>query len=610
MGPWLVQPGTNRVVCDDGRARHVTPKTMEVLLCLAARQGRVVTKDEIFREVWAGTFVSDDALTRCIGELRRAFHDKVRAPAIIQTVAKRGYLLLPPVTWDQGGAAVRAEITAAPKSSGQKRRWVLAGGVFILLLGVLVSVNSGRPRPGWRPRGVPPAVQRIAVLPLTDLSGDPAQEYFADGMTEELITQLAQVNAWKVISRTSVLRYKGTKQPLRQIARDLAVDAVVEGTVLRSGGRVRVTAQLIDAATDLHLWSGSFERELSDVLTLQSGIARAIVDKLNVTLGPREHARLSRTQRVVPEAYEAYLQGSYFLNRDQFPKAASYFEQSAVKDSSFALAHALLYEAEAMMCFRRDQPLTDRALGALAKARELDDTLAEVRTDIGDVRFYWDWDWSAGEAEFRRALELDPGSSDAVQHYAGCLHVLARWEEALQAWRRALQLDPVSPTANLHLLSLFVNMHRYDLAMEQFQKVIDLDPNSSRAYAGIAPVYAALGREGEAAAAWLKADVLAGTSPGRVKALEAAAGAAGIRGYWRKRLDQLQEDATGPQVPPLDFASIYVRLGRKDEAMKFLEAAHRQRAPRLVWIKAGSVWDPLRSDPRFQDLLRRMRFPE
>jgi TolB-like protein/Tfp pilus assembly protein PilF len=452
-------------------------------------------------------------------------------------------------------------------------------------------------------------VQRIAVLPLTDLSGDPTQEYFADGMTEELITQLAQVNTWSVISRTSVMRYKGTKQPLRRIAGELGVSAVIEGTVLRSGGRVRITAQLIDAATDLHLWSGSFERELSDVLALQSGIAQAIASELNVALGPQEHVRLSRVRRVVPEAYEAYLQGSYFLNRDQFAKAASYFEQAAIRDSNFALAHALLYEAEAMTCFVRDQPLTDRALGALAKARQLDDTLAEVHTDTGDVRAYWDWDFNAGEAEFRRALELDPGSIDAVSHYAGYLHILGRWDEALRAWKRALQLDPVSPTMNLHLLRLFVNMHRYDLAMEQFQKVIDLDPNSAPAYSGIAPAYAALGREGEAVAAWLKADALSGKNPERVKALEAAVKAGGIRAYWSKRLEHLRQDAGRSPVPPLSFASVYVRLGRKDEAMKFLEAAYRQRAPRLVWIKASSVWDPLRSDPRFQDLLRRMRFP-
>jgi TolB-like protein/DNA-binding winged helix-turn-helix (wHTH) protein/Flp pilus assembly protein TadD len=624
VGLWLVRPGMNSLVCE-GRACHVTPKSMEVLVCLAKRQGQVVAKDEIFREVWAETFVSDDALTRCIGELRRAFHDDAREPSIIRTVPKRGYLILAPVLWDQGDAtpplpgaaataeacAIKAETPAAgTESSLWKHRWILAGGGFILLLAILLVLNAGRIRRALLVRGGTSAIQSLAVLPLADLSGDPEQEYFADGMTEELITELAQINAWKVISRTSVMRYKGTKKLLPEIARDLAVDAIIEGTVLRSGGRVRVTAQLIDAATDLHLWSGSFERELSDVLSLQSGIARAIAAELRVTLSPQEHARLSRTRKVIPEAYDAYLKGWHFYNGDQYLKAASYFEQATSKDPSFALAHALLCEADAMVMFGQDQPLTDRALKAMQKARELDDNLAEVHTDIGDVRFYWDWDWTAGEAEFRRAVELDPGSVDAAHHYAGCLHVLGRWDEALQEYRRALRLDPVSPRMNVLLLTLFLDTHQYELAMEQFRKVIELDTNSGLAYSQAGKVFEALGRDAEAMAAYLKADSLYGKSAEQVRALENAAKTEGVRGYWKKHLEQLQERSKQTRVPPLDFASLYVRLGEKDAAMKMLEAAYRQRAPRLVWINARAVWDPLRPDPRFQSLLRRMRFPE
>lgn len=624
VGPWLVQPGMNSVICE-GRACHITPKAMEVLVCLAERPGQVVAKDQIFQEVWAGTFVSDDALTRCIGELRRAFHDDAREPAIIRTVAKRGYLILAPVLWDQGeaappltGAAATAEAgaiqaktpAAETQSSWWKRRWILAGGGFILSLAILLGLNADRLRKGLLARGSPLAIRSIAVLPLTDLSGDPEQVYFADGMTEELITELAQVRAWKVISRTSVLRYKGTKKPLPEIARDLAVDAVVEGAVLRSGTRVRVTAQLIDAATDLHLWSGSFEREMSDVLSLQSGIARAIAAELRVTLSSQENARLSRTRKVIPEAYDAYLKGWHFYEKDQFLKAASYFEQATSKDPGFALAHALLYEAHAMAAFSQDQPLTDRALKAMQKARELDDTLAEVHTDIGDVRFYWDWDWRTGEAEFRRAVELDPGSADAALHYATCLYVLRRWDEALREYRRCLRLDPVSPQMNVLLLALLVDTHQHELAIEQFRKVIELDPNSGFAYSQAGRVYEALGRDAEALAAYLKADRHSGKSAEQVRALENVAKTEGVRGYWRKQLEQLQERSKQAQVPPLDFATLYARLGEKDSAMKMLEAAYRQRAPRLVWINARAVWDPLRSDRRFQSLLRRMRFPE
>ena len=612
VGLWLVRPEMDTII-GEGQACHISPKAMEVLVCLARRQGRVVGKDEIFQEAWAATFVSDDALTRCIGELRRAFHDDAREPSVIQTIPKRGYLLLAPVTWDQNGATSTApsgpEAVApaqAPHSTSWKRRWTLPAVGLIVLAAALLALIARRP---WR-AGAPPAVRRIAVLPLTDLSGDPAQEYFADGMTEQLITELAQVSAWRVISRTSVMRYKGTKQPLRKVARDLEADSVMEGTVLRSGGRVRITAQLIDAQTDVHLWSGAFERDVSDVLSLQGGIARAIAGELNVTLSPREHTRLSRTRKMVPEAYEAYLRGRYFLDRAQYPKAASWFEQAIIKDPGFALAHALLYEADSMVTFGQSLPFSERALKAAERARELDGSLAEGHVASGDVKFWANWDWKAGEAEFRRAVELDPGSADAALHYAGCLHALTRWDAAERELRRALLLDPVSPALNLHMLMLLLDTHRYQLALEQFQTLVELDPNSAVAYSLVSQVYAALGREEETTAAFLKAEALYGGSPENVKALDAAARLGGFHGCLRKRIEQLHEEAKRGRVLPVTLADVYVQLGEKDKALEFLEAAYQQRVPRLMWIKARATWDPLRSDPRFQSLLRRMCFPD
>ena len=267
-----------------------------------------------------------------------------------------------------------ARQTHAPRQlRAWKRHWlqiaasVIAGGAILLVLHVRRqhSVTA------------PPAIRSLAVLPLANLSGDPEQEYFADGMTDQLITELAQLNACDVISRTSVMRYKQTRQPLREIARELSADVVIEGTVLRSGTRVRITAQLIDAATDRHLWSGSFEREISDVLSLQAGIARAIAGELNLTLNSPEHVRQRSARKVVPEAYDAYLRGWYFLDRGQYPKAASYFEQATVADPDFALAHALLFEADGMTSFSQDLPLSERALKAMERARGLDDNLEQ-----------------------------------------------------------------------------------------------------------------------------------------------------------------------------------------------------------------------------------------
>ncbi len=604
VGPWLVRPEMD-TVAREGESCHISPKAMEVLVCMARRQGRVVAKDEIFQEVWAGTFVSDDALTRCVGELRRSFHDDAREPSVIQTISKRGYLLLAPVTWNGSDGPPAAPSPGVAHSSFWKRRWAIPG-IGLVVLTALLALMVRSP---WRAQA-PAAIRRIAVLPLTDLSGDPAQEYFADGMTEQLITELAQVSAWNVISRTSVMRYKRTKQPLRQVARELEADAVMEGTVLRSGSRVRITAQLIDARTDLHIWSGAFERDVSDVLPLQSGIARAIAGELKVTLSPRESVRLGRTRKMVPEAYEAYLRGWYFFDRAQYLKAASYFEQATIQDPGFALAHALLYEADGMWSYVQDLPLSDRARRAAERARELDDTLAEVHDASGDIKFYDHWDWQAGEAEFHRAVELDPGSIDAAWHYTLCLHALARWDAAEREMGRALHLDPVSPALNLHKLTLLVDTHRYESALQQFQKVIDLDPNSAGAYHQISQVYAALGKESDATAAFLKAATLSGTDAGQVNALEAAARTGGLRSCLRKRVEQLQVEAMSRRVSPLAFAGLYVRLGENGQAMEALETGYRQRGSHMPWIKSGATWDPLRSDPRFQSLLRRMRFPD
>jgi TolB-like protein/DNA-binding winged helix-turn-helix (wHTH) protein/Flp pilus assembly protein TadD len=609
----------------DGQSRHVSPKAMEVLLCLARHQGQVVGKEDFFKEVWKETFVSDDALTRCIGELRRAFCDGPHTPAVIQTIAKRGYLLIAPIIWERNGttlvpASPSSELAGATPTDGEaqslsgtvaedshpahirSRRWLLAGVGGICMGAILLVVIAGKEH------ARPHAVRSIAVLPLANLSGDSEQEYFADGMTEQLITELAQLDACEVISRTSVMRYKETKQPLQDIAHELSVDAIVEGTVLRSGTRVRITAQLIDAATDKHLWSGSFEREMSDVLSLQAGIARSIANQLNPKLTSREQGRVGR--KVVPEAYEAYLRGWYFFDRNQYPKAASYFEQAAIADPDFALAHALLFEADTMGTFIQDLPFSDRALKAMETARELDDNLAEVHDAVGDVLLSENWNWEGAETEYRRAIELDPGSVNAALHYLYYLHELARWQEAEKEMQRALRLDPVSPAVNLEMLRLLIDTHRYGQAQDQFHRVIELDPNNGAPYDEMATLYAALGKEDDAIAAFLRAETLWGTPPVQVEALAVAARRDGFRGCLRKKIEQLQEQARHGRVSPMIFARLYARVGDKNEALKFLEESYRKHLGRMIWIKARAFWDPLRPDPHYQSLLRRMRFPE
>jgi adenylate cyclase len=296
-----------------------------------------------------------------------------------------------------------------------------------------------------------PRIESLAVLPLANLSRDPEQEYFADEITEELITQLSQVRALKVISRTSVMRYKEAIKPMSEIGRELKVDAVVEGSVQQSGGRVRITAQSIHAATDRNLWARSYERDLKDVLALQDEVARAIAAEVRIELTPQEHKRLSRTRPINPEAYEAYLKGRFFAGRPKCrQKGIEYLEEAVRKDPGDALAWAVLAEREGMMYYAQDLPLSNKVLTEIKKAIDLDDTLAEAVVNIGDLKFYWNWDWAGGEAEFGRAVELDPGSADAQQHYALCLWLLGRKDAGLRQMERAHQLDPLSPSFNMN----------------------------------------------------------------------------------------------------------------------------------------------------------------
>ena len=505
---------------------------------------------------------------------------------------------------------------AAPQRPALPQRWVLAAVAgLITLLAILAGLTVGSLRERLFGRGGPPRIEFIAVLPLANLSRDPEQEYFADGITEELITQLSQIRSLKVISRTSVMRYKEAKKPMPEIGRELKVDAVVEGSVQRSGSRVRISAQLIHAATDRHLWARSYERELKDVLPLQDEVARAIAAEVRIELTPREHARLSRTRSVNPEAYEAYLKGRFFASTPRGrPKGIQYLEEAVRKDPGYALAWAVLAEREGMMYYTQDLPLSNKVLTEMRRAVELDNTLAEAVVNIGDLKFCWNWDWTGGEAEFRRAVELDPGSVDAQYHYAGCLWMLGRKEAGLRQTERAHQLDPLSPSINNQLGGFLRAIGQHERAIEQYQKTIDLDPTDAAAYSGLGAVYEDLGRHEEAVAAYLKAESLSGRSPEAMKALQSTFRDGGIRALHSKlaqeRLERLKERAKQERVSPRAFAAVYAALGEKDQAFHWLEQAYQQRCPTLAWLKVQRQWDPLRSDPRFQDLLRRMNFPQ
>jgi len=563
LGSWLIRPGLNQIV-RASRSSRLTPKSMEVLVCLAKRGGEVVSKAALLQEAWPGTHVTDDAVIKCIGELRRVFGTARDEPPVIETISKRGYRVVAPVIWETGDT-VDGKVGSTP-------------------------------------------IRRIAVLPLTELSGNPKQEYFADGMTEELITELAQIDAWQVISRTSVMRYKRTKKPLPDIARDLAVDTVLEGTVFQSGSRVRITAQLIEAATDAHLWSGSFERELSDVLWLQREIAQAVAAKLSVEFSPHQAVRPLRARTVDPRAYEAYLKGMFHLSKftpEGFERGMKYLQRAVETDHPDPLAYAALALGYAMMGHDRFPDAFSRAKEAACRSLDLGVPLAEAYAVLAMVEIYWDWDIRSAGRDFRRALELNPSLAETRRHYSWYLRLLDQRQEGIEEMKRAASLDPVSPQIAADLAWQYLFEGQFDAALAEAEKSLEFNPAFAQGLAIAGWVYAEKGEFQEAIAAQQKAaETVNWKWPlGRTYALmgcnaEARAIAAEV------------ERNPGP-LDQWGLAVIYAALGDNDKTLRWLNAAYESRFSWMPWnssvaVPSQDVFAAVRHDRRFQELIRRV----
>jgi TolB-like protein/Tfp pilus assembly protein PilF len=496
--------------------------------------------------------------------------------------------------------------------------------VIVLIALNFLALNLG----GWRSRllgGAASArIESLAVLPLENLSQDPEQEYFADGMTEALITDLAKSSALRVISRTSVMQYKRVKKPLPQIARELNVDAVIEGSVQRSANRVRVTAQLIHAATDRHLWADSYERDLRDVLALQNEVASAIVHEIRVKLAPPNAPgsglnastpiRLAPARPVDPQAYEAYLRGRYFWNKrtpEGVKSSVKYFEQAIQRDPAYALAYAGLadsYHVSSPYGVLPPDEAYPRAKAAAMKALELDSNLAEAHAALAETKASYDHDWSGAEEEFRRALKLNPNYANAHYFYAfNVLSVLERHEEAIGEIKKALELDPLSLIINSNYGNILYFAGRYDEAIQQCLKTLEIDPNFAGAHFYLAWVYQRKGMYDAGLSEFQKTVSLSPT-PQNESQLARAYILAGKKAEGLKVLARLKESKQA-YVSAWDMSTIYLALGDRERAIAELERAFQEHSERLIWIKVDPRFEPLRSDPRFQDLLRRMNFP-
>ncbi|MGA2262592.1 MAG: protein kinase [Acidobacteriota bacterium] len=511
----------------------------------------------------------------------------------------------------ESGRAGISPAVAASHELPLRRRWAAGTGIAALVLitlgAVVLGLNVGGLRDRLLGRASPPKIESIAVLPLMNLSGDPQQEYFSDGMTDALITELSRIKALKVISSTSVMRLKNTKKTMQQIAQELDVDGVLEGSVLRVGKRVRVTAQLIQARTDHPLWSESYERDLKDVLTLQTELARAIATQIQVTVTPQENARLARRHTVVPEAHEAYLEGRYHANRTETARAIEAFQLAINKDSQYAEAYAGLALQYAFTLPAHE--FMPKAKTMALKALELDNALPEAHMALATVEYLYEWQWTEAEKELKVAIDLDPNSSSIHIQYAYFLIGMGRVEDAVRQAQIAVRLDPLSLANNMNYGRALYFARRYDEAIAQYKKTLELDANYSMTHMFLGFALEQKGRYDEAMAQIIQSRSLASDSKS-VKLLTDTYSRAGYMETLKAWAKYWETGVRDGSVQPTSVAMLYARAGEKDKAMQYLEQGFREHTRAIVNLKAEPQLDNLRSDPRFQDLIKRMGLPE
>lgn len=604
-----------------GHRLKLQDQPFQVLVALVERPGELVAREDLQKKLWPGdTFVDfDSGLNRAINKIREVLDDSADSPRFVETLPRRGYRFIAPVQAVGERPAKEAAPTPSPESlvvrpaSGQTlgRRLALAFAGFGIAAAATWGVVAWRIR---RSPEAPPRIRSIVVLPLENVSGDPGQEYFADGMTDELTTLLAKITSLRVISRTSAMAYKGKGKALPVIARELNVDAVVEGTVFRSGRRVRITAQLIQAATDRHLWANSYERDVGDVLKLQSQIAQAIADAVEVQLTMQEHARLSKSHKVDPQAYEDYLKGMYLWNQrteEGFERSIDYFKNAIALDPTDPQPYAGLADSYIMLGILGFQPprqVYPVAKTAALKALELDDTSAPAHTALADIIKGYEWNWDDAEKEYRRAIDLNPNYAIAHMWYANLLSIMGRHSEALAEVKQAQELDPLSLSVNAFAGFTYLRARQYGEALRECQKALELGPQLPLGHWFLGQAYVAQRNFPEATEQLEQAVNLSGGGPLYLASLGYAYGVAGDRARAVAALDRLRKESGQRYVSPFDVAIVYLGLGNRPATFQWLEKAYQERTMRLTELPMP-MFDTLRTDPRFRDLEGRIGIP-
>lgn len=602
-----------------GRVVRLERIPLDLLFLLVERRGQLVTRQEIIERIWGhDVFVdSDTSVNTAVRKIRQALKDNPDKPRLLHTIAGKGYRFVPSPADPAIQSPIAPQAKAVQAAVLKPRRWPLWLGAAAVLIAAALIALPYLPRP-FKPGS---AKVMLAVLPFVNLSGDVRQEYFADGMTEEMITQLGSLNPARlgVIARTSAMQYKSARKDTAQIARELGVNYVLEGSVRRAGDRVRVTAQLIQTSDQTHIWAESFDRDLGDVLRLQSEVARVIADKIQLTLSHQIAARLAGTPHVNAEAHEAYLQGLQAWNErtaTSVELAIANFQHAINVQPDNALGYAGLarvYMLAPVFRVLRPAECMPKAREAAMRALALDDTLSEAHTTLAFVKEHFEYDWPGAEHEHRRALELNPSDANAHFFYSNSyLSAFGRHDEAIAEMKAAVELDPLSLPTQSFLGRTYLWARRYDEALAQFQTVNRLDPNFAINHERLAHLYTYTGKFGDAIDEETKARMLAGEDPkaalAKADALRLALAARGPRGYWEKvlELSGAKENPPEAYVGSYGLAILYTRLGEQEKAIDCLEQAYKERQLAMTEIGVEPAFDPLRPAPRFAALLRRV----
>jgi TolB-like protein/DNA-binding winged helix-turn-helix (wHTH) protein/Flp pilus assembly protein TadD len=605
-----------------GQTVKLEPTPFGILVLLVEHRGNLVSRQQIVERIWGkGVFLdTDNSINGAIRKIRQVFNDDPENPRFIQTVTGRGYRFIAPVIEPQERHSPHLlEPAPSPQEAGARANASRTHIQRILVLGFLIAVAAALTL--WlvpvfsRLTSATPPIRSIAVLPLDNLSGDPSQDYFADAMTDELITNLAKVGALRVTSRTTVTLYKHTSKTLPEIARELNVDGIVEGSVVRSGQRVRVTAQLIRASADQHLWAETYERDFSDSLRLQTDVAEAIAQQVRAQLTSEQQAQFRSARPVDPQAYDAYLKGSYYLYNSQITvpgplnQAKDYFEEAIRRDPNFSRAYSGLANAYIYLVFFGQGQISAEegykyAKEANRKALELDPENAEAYDVLGQLDWHADFDWSAADRAFNQSLTLAPSYSCAHEDRAMFLAFMGRPAEALAEVEKSKQVDPSATSIEL---AVYFQLRDWSRLVENGIREATSNPNEWTVHANLGAGFEGMGKLPEAIAEYQRAIDLSNGSLDAIASLGHAYAVIGNRVGAEKILRGLEQKSKKGQASPYLAATIYAGLGNKDRAFELLEEAYREKSLDVAWtLRPDLRTDNLRSDPRFQNLLRRV----